>query len=382
MPSTPGVLNYPAALDDAISLIECANNGSSTLTGNIAVSDLLIPVAQPGKFSNSGIATLTDSLTAPTKIEIFIYNGKSGSNLVVPTGGRGQYGTTAQAFSTGNFVEQRPTARHHTALADLLLAIEAKLGIGADAPGAAVEALVSNGAGASIWRALTGADVANVVRKDDATLQTIISDLTLSKDSPAIQLTDSVGGSGSEFLINRNGGSTNIGRVAQSDLSLDNTNGVYTFGQIPVLPGSDPTLANQAARRAYVDSRKTRFSVTAGFILDPSVNPPFGDATQLPVWIAPAGLVGGFISRFGIIRFAGSHNGGTAISFGLVVNSSTIASVAFDDTNNAGFTVYVNDFADSAISAGNAVWVVVNGRSGTIGERSVSIWFEGYQNVG
>jgi hypothetical protein len=57
MPSVPGVLNYPAALDDAISLIEVANNGSSTLTTNISVSDLLIPVAPPAKFSNSGIVT-------------------------------------------------------------------------------------------------------------------------------------------------------------------------------------------------------------------------------------------------------------------------------------------------------------------------------------
>src|SRR5262245_14282383 len=127
---TPGVIEYPAALDTALSLIEVNNNASDTLTGNISVSDLLIPVANPGKFPNSGFFTLVDSLTAPTKIEIALYTSKSGSNLVVPPGGRGAQGTTAFAFSTGNFVEQRPTARHHTALRDLLLAIEAKLGIG------------------------------------------------------------------------------------------------------------------------------------------------------------------------------------------------------------------------------------------------------------
>lgn len=382
----PGEIQYPTALDTLLTLIEVANNGSSTLTGNISVSDLLIPVAQPAKFSNSGIATLTDDLEAPTKIEIFLYTSKSGSNLVVPVGGRGAQGTTAQAYSTGNFVEQRPTARHHTVLADLLLLLEAKLGIGANTPGGSAQALLSDAAGASVWRAIAQGDIAaaigNLVRKDDAALQTIISNLTLSKDSPSIQLTDSVGGSGSEFLINRNGGATNIGRVGQSDLSLDNTNGVYTFGQIPVLPGSDPTTANQSVRKGYVDSRKTRFSVTAGFILDPSANPPFADPTQLPVWVAPAGLTGGFLSRVGIIRFAGTHNGGAAISFALVKNSATLASIAFDDTNNAAFTAYVNDFADVALSPGEAVWVLVNGRSGTIGERSVSIWFEGYQSVG
>jgi hypothetical protein len=164
-------------------------------------------------------------------------------------------------------------------------------------------------------------------------------------------------------------------------LSLSLPTDVFSFLQIPLLPGANPTLDNQAARKAYVDSRKTRFSVTAAFLLDPSVNPPFADATQLPVWVAPVGLTGGFLSRFGVIRFGGVHNPGTAISFALIQNSSTIATVQFDDTNSAGFTTYVNDFADVPVGGGNAVWVVVNGRSGTIGERSVSIWFEGYQNV-
>lgn len=40
--------------------------------------------------------------------------------------------------------------------------------------------------------------------------------------------------------------------------------GVATFSSIPVLPGSDPTLANQATRKTYVDTRRVRWS--AGFI--------------------------------------------------------------------------------------------------------------------
>jgi hypothetical protein len=331
---TPGIIEYPAALDTALSLIEVANNGSSTLTANISVGDLLIPVAQPGKFTNSGIATLTDDLEAPTKIEIFVYTSKSGNNLVVPVGGRGQQGTTAQAFSTGHFVEQRPTARHHTALADAILALQAKLGIGADTPGAAVEALLSNGAGASIWRAIVAGDLPNLPISQITALQAALDGKQpLDADLTAIA------------ALTANGFLRKVGGVWQM---------------------ADPV---------------TRFSVTAGFILDPSVNPPFADASQLPFWLAPAGITGGFLSRFGIIRLGGVHNAGTAISFALVVNSTTIASVAFDDTNNAGGIAYVADFTDFAIVGGNAAWVVVNGRSGTIGERSVSIWFEGYQSV-
>ena|SRR5688572_9631112 len=83
---TPGVIQNPAALDD-VSLIEAGNNAASPLDANNNVGYLLIPVAQHGKFSSSGIATLTDSIdpvTPPTKIEIFVYTGKSGNNLVVP----------------------------------------------------------------------------------------------------------------------------------------------------------------------------------------------------------------------------------------------------------------------------------------------------------
>jgi hypothetical protein len=156
---TPGIIEYSTALDTALTLIELLNNASSALTAPISVGDLLIPVAQPGKFSNSGIATLTDSLTSPTKVEIFVYTGKSGSNLIVPSGGRGALGTTAQAFSTGNFVEQRPTARHHTALADAIIALETMFGIGANAPGGSAQALLSDAAGASLWRAIAQADV-------------------------------------------------------------------------------------------------------------------------------------------------------------------------------------------------------------------------------
>jgi hypothetical protein len=78
---TPYVIQYIAALDDDVSLIEASNNATSPLDANISVGDLLIPVTQPGKFSNSGIVTLTDSIdpfTPPTKIEIFVYTAEIG----------------------------------------------------------------------------------------------------------------------------------------------------------------------------------------------------------------------------------------------------------------------------------------------------------------
>ena len=120
--STPGTINFPTAVDDAVSLVEASNNASSTITSNISNSALSIPIADPGEFPNSGFATLIDDIELPTKIEIIIYTSKSGSNLIVPAGGRGAQGTTAQAFTSGAYIEGRITARHHTVLADAIIA--------------------------------------------------------------------------------------------------------------------------------------------------------------------------------------------------------------------------------------------------------------------
>jgi hypothetical protein len=161
----PGVTNFPASLDDAISLIEANNQASSTLTAGITATSLLIPVADPAEFPNSGLATLTDSITpwtsAPTKIEIFRYTSKSGSNLVVPsTADRGIYGTTAQSWNSGQFVGQRFTARHHTVLADAQIATQAKLGFRASTP--AINAvLVSPANGESEWAQIVNANISN-----------------------------------------------------------------------------------------------------------------------------------------------------------------------------------------------------------------------------
>lgn len=127
MPSTPGTVNFPTSLDDAVSLIEATNNASTTLTAGINASALSIPIADPGEFSASGIATLTDSLTAPTKMELVIYTSKSGSNLIVSVGGRGAFGTTAQAWLSGEFIELRPLAQHHLTNSNAIIAIETAL---------------------------------------------------------------------------------------------------------------------------------------------------------------------------------------------------------------------------------------------------------------
>jgi hypothetical protein len=146
MPDVPGVLNFPTLLDTVISLIEASNNASASLVSGINGSALAIPVTQPSEFTNSGIVTIMDVIPNPTVIEIVNYTSKSGSDLVVPaSGGRGQQGTSAQSFSAGAIVEQRPTARHVGVLRDAIIEIEKKIGYGA--PLGPLDASGTNAAG-------------------------------------------------------------------------------------------------------------------------------------------------------------------------------------------------------------------------------------------
>lgn len=184
MPSIPGTVNFPASHDDAVSLIEAMNNASSTLTAGINAGALSIPIADPAEFSASGIATITDSLTVPTKFELVIYTSKSGSNLIVPAGGRGAFGTTAQAWLSGEFIELRPLAQHHLTNASAIIVTQVKLGAGATLPSSGKQ-LVGTSTG-SAWQDRTFRHVQGAA----ATVWNINHNLNCR---PSITVVDSVG---------------------------------------------------------------------------------------------------------------------------------------------------------------------------------------------
>lgn len=62
------------------------------------------------------------------------------------------------------------------------------------------------------------------------------------------------GGGGPEAIYRDNGSSWDLLGIFVDD-GAQTLSGVKTFGSIPVLPGSNPTTANQAARKTYVDTK-------------------------------------------------------------------------------------------------------------------------------
>lgn len=133
MPDSPLTINYPASLDTVVSLGEVANRAATTLSASIVTGDLSLPLTDSTGFPATGVVTLVDSLTAPTKIEDIIYTANAANALTVPAGGRGAFGTTAQNWSGTVYVRQRYLAEHHEALRDAIIQLETIVGADATA---------------------------------------------------------------------------------------------------------------------------------------------------------------------------------------------------------------------------------------------------------
>jgi hypothetical protein len=150
----PGTTNFPAALDshtgaDPFGLGEQFNNEFATTTTDHSDSIATVTVDSTTNFPTRGIAVWED--------EVITYTGKTATTLTGATRGAG--GTAAAAHASGSRVEQVPAAAHHNDIAAAIVALQTKLGIGADVA-AANEVLRGTGAGATAFGQVQAADIA------------------------------------------------------------------------------------------------------------------------------------------------------------------------------------------------------------------------------
>lgn len=181
---TPGTLEFPTALDGVVSLFEVNNRAYTTLSADINNSVLAIPLTDSTVFPATGVVTLTDSLTAPTKHEEIIFTANAANSLTVPVGGRGAFGSTAQNWSGTVYVRMRMIAEHHEVLRDAIIQLETKVGRGDSAPGAGKQLV--GAANGSVWQERTYRHVQGVA----ATVWTITHNLACR---PSVTVVDSVG---------------------------------------------------------------------------------------------------------------------------------------------------------------------------------------------
>jgi hypothetical protein len=153
MPSVVGTTNYPAALDDADSLIRAVNVASSTIgVGGVDSTSATIPVTDTSTFASSGIAWCgTEEIS---------YTGKTGTSL---TGCSRHFdGTTAASHAAGDPIYGDPaTAARFTVLQNALIAVETLLGAGG-VNTLSTSGIVDASRFASIQAAITYAETNNI----------------------------------------------------------------------------------------------------------------------------------------------------------------------------------------------------------------------------
>lgn len=138
----PGSVNFPASLDDEVSLLEVANSAATTLTQNAANDADTLHVADTARFPNTG------SLLIGT--EFHTYTGKTESSFTGVVGGR--EGTSLASHLAGAAVRQVISAAHHQVLRDAILALQEKLGAGEGAP--SPDTYLAGGPTGSSWQPL------------------------------------------------------------------------------------------------------------------------------------------------------------------------------------------------------------------------------------
>lgn len=124
---TPFASQFPAALDTVVSLGEVPLlPAQTTLAADVSAVALAIPLADASRFSTTGVATLVDDLMEPTALEKVIYTAIVAGALIVPSGGRGAYGTSARSWtlSPTTYAAQLVGGESHQVLAAGLIATE------------------------------------------------------------------------------------------------------------------------------------------------------------------------------------------------------------------------------------------------------------------
>jgi hypothetical protein len=145
-------------------------------------------------------------------------------------------------------------------------------------------------------------------------------------------------------------------------------------GVVKIQSGA-PVAGEDAANKTYVDGRKVSF-VTGMHVTDPSAAPTGFGLTLLPI---PEG--GSYtLTKLKIAFTEGSHTaGGNLVFTAQVQGVGILDTIALDNTNNTINTVYEKNFSDLAVSANALIVIFISTRTGTITERAVSVWVEGFR---
>jgi len=162
---------------------------------------------------------------------------------------------------------------------------------------------------------------------------------------------------------------TPTGNIFQGNL----TDKVVNFVHIPVLPASDPTSDNQAARKAYVDSQisslKKKIVIPHTWAIQGEIKVPSGDDNYIPPFFVP--VPPGQTAK--LIKARHRINSGTSVTVKLTKNGEDISGWTDISVTTTSTTT---DAADVTFSDGDALAPVVTAADGSPENMTFTVWLE------
>lgn len=141
-----GAKNFPTSLDDVLTLLPARDTAATQLTATFsAVETATMTVGDTSRFPAAGVLTFKGEHIGYTGKTSTTFTGLTRANFTADGG------AAAQSGGIGDPVRLAHSARFHNVLADLLLAIEAKLGIGASTPSTIGRVLTVTAVGQTQW---------------------------------------------------------------------------------------------------------------------------------------------------------------------------------------------------------------------------------------
>ncbi len=174
-----------------------------------------------------------------------------------------------------------------------------------------------------------------------------------------------------------------INAAAQLESLLATGTAPFVVASITKVTNLNADLLDGLSSADFGQVGVSKIPFVLSFKIDDPASFPVNDQSALNFIRIPS-IQSGFLTKISIVRAGGSHTpgAGNVVTFRVFLNGAGVGSgVSFNDTNNAAFTFYTEDFADQAIADGSSVTVVISAKTGTITETFVTVNVEGYQTL-
>jgi hypothetical protein len=152
-------------------------------------------------------------------------------------------------------------------------------------------------------------------------------------------------------------------------------------------PRADQIAAELDSIIAGVNDAGTAFSFSFP-IPDPSTPTVNAVIPGTAKWICPDGTSVN-ITKIAVSYDTGSHTSGGSVTFSVQKRTAasgwtavtTIGSISLDNTNSGVVTVYTNNITDEPMAPGDTLIAFISARSGTVTERTVTVFIIGTQKL-